>query len=270
MMKPSWNNVGDSRLLSLFQSYADRMTKRRVTRKLDSYQDWLRALILTRLPTRKAHHCNACDRGVAAFYRFGRYTLICPLCHALDRERFLICALDRKLIRLPAGPLRILQIAPSEKGLSKKLALAGNLIKGDIEPGRYGPDTVQIDLMDMTGTSDLDIVLLCHVMEHVPDDRHVFRQVWSSLKPGGRVWIQVPLIYRQTIESDPSMSLSERDERFGGSDHVRAYGPDIKQRIEDAGFTVARISSDRIPAADRERFGLLPDTLFIAERPRAT
>ncbi|MER9558833.1 methyltransferase domain-containing protein [Mesorhizobium sp. M0323] len=267
MLKPSWNNARGSRLLSLFRSYADRITTRRVTRKLDSYGDWLRALTLTLLPTRKAHHCNACDRGVAAFYRFGRYTLICPLCHALDRERFLICALDRKLLGLPAGPLRILQIAPSEKGLSKRLSQAGNLIKGDIEPGRYGPDTVQVDLMNMNDISDLDIVVLCHVMEHVPDDRHAFRQIWSSLKPQGQVWIQVPLIYRQTLEATPSMSRSERDERFGGSDHVRAYGPDIKERIEDVGFTVARIHSDRIPAADRERLGLLPDTLFIAERP---
>ncbi|ESX59581.1 hypothetical protein X759_36245 [Mesorhizobium sp. LSHC420B00] len=185
----------------------------------------------------------------------------------MDRERFLICALDRRLIKLPAGQLEILQIAPSEKGLSKRLSQAGNLIKADFEPGRYGPDTVKIDLMDMRRTSDLDIVVLSHVMEHVPDDRHVFRQLWSSLKPRGQVWIQVPLIYRQTIEATPSMSLSERDERFGGSDHVRAYGPDIKERIEDAGFTVTRINSDRIPAADRDRLGLLSDTLFVAERP---
>ncbi|MER9775208.1 methyltransferase domain-containing protein [Mesorhizobium sp. M0220] len=268
MLKPSRkNNVRESRLLSLFRSYGDRITVRRVTRKLHSYRDWLRAFALTLLPTSKAHHCNACDRDVAAFYRFGAYTLICPLCHAVDRERFLICALDHRLIKLPAGQLEILQIAPSEKGLSKRLSQAGNLIKADFEPGRYGPDTVKIDLMDMRRTSDLDIVVLSHVMEHVPDDRHVFRQLWSSLKPRGQVWIQVPLIYRQTIEAAPSMSLSERDERFGGSDHVRAYGPDIKERIEDAGFTVTRINSDRIPAADRDRLGLLSDTLFVAERP---
>lgn len=54
------------------------------------------------------------------------------------------------------------------------------------------------------------------------------------------------------------MSLSERDERFGGSDHVRAYGPDIKERIEDAGFTVTRINSDCIPTAIASALGFSP------------
>lgn len=249
----------------LARSYADRLTVRRVSRKIGSHAGRLRALGLTLMPGEKRYRCNACERQHAGFHYFGEYTLLCPLCGSRDRERFLISNLNQGNLSLPKHP-RMLHIAPNEIGLSRRLAEAGELVKGDLEPARYGRGTIKVDLMDMSGLHDFDLVVLSHVLEHVPDDHHVLRQVWSSLAPGGQVWIMVPMIYPETREADPSTSLRDRDLHFGGSDHVRGYGPDIVERTAEAGFDVRALKTNGLPEQVANSQGLLPDVVFVATR----
>jgi SAM-dependent methyltransferase len=250
----------------LARSYIGRFTRRRITRKLNAHASRIKALVLTALPGPNRHRCNACNRDVAAFHRFGDHTMLCPLCGSTDRERLLIACIDRALLTLDAEQPKILQIAPNEAGLSQRLAQMGYLTKGDLEPARYGSDTAKVDLMDMALIKSIDLVILSHVLEHVPDDRHVMREIWSSLTPGGQVWILVPLIYDQTIEADPALSLQDRDLHFGGSDHVRAYGPDIADRLEQCGFAVRLVATADLPQADVTTYGLLKDVVFVATR----
>jgi SAM-dependent methyltransferase len=254
------------RLSNLARSYTERFTFRRISRKLRSHTSRFKAISLTRLPGNNPYHCNACARDIAGYHHFGDYTLLCPLCGSSDRERLLIGCIDHGLLTLGPDRPRILQIAPNELGLSKRLAQLGDLAKGDLEPARYGPDTIKVDLMDMSQFRDLDLVVLSHVLEHVPDDRHVMREIWSSLAPGGQIWIMVPIIYDETVEADPSLTLHERDLHFGGSDHVRAYGPDIVQRLEQAGFSVETVKTSDLPQAAVGKQGLLNDYIFVATR----
>ena len=255
------------KLSSFKRMYSERITPARVKRKVGATADRWLALLATAAPGRKVHYCNSCTRDVARFHRFGPFTLVCPLCGSTDRERLLIAALDNGSLPSPDQGAKVLHVAPGEVGLAARLDRSSTLTKGDLDPERYGDGTKRIDLMDMADAGHYDIVVLSHVLEHVPDDRRALKEVFSSLKSNGKAWIQVPLIYRTTIEADPSLTPDERDRHFGGSDHVRAYGPDISMRLVDAGFFVETINTNDIRPEEREKLGLLSDTIFVATRP---
>lgn len=251
--------------IDLARSYRDRLTPHRVARKAHALLDRVVARGLQRLPGPKAFHCPACDRPLARFHAFGAHTLCCPLCGSTDRERHLHLAIERGRLAVPEGAT-ILHVAPSERRLSQRLARLGRLVKGDYEPARYGPDTVRVDLMDLAPAPSFDVVVLSHILEHVPDDRRALRQVRAKLPPGGQAWIQVPLIYDRTVEGAPGMTPAEREARFGGSDHLRAYGPDLADRLEEEGFDVTVIRASDAAPEDRRAFGVEGDVIFRAAR----
>lgn len=252
-------------LLSLAKSYSDRITFRRLTRKLHSLIARARAQGLTALPGPKKHQCNACNSAVAEFHAFGPHTLICPVCGSSDRERLMVAFLDNGLLQVPAGSF-ILHVAPSERGLSRRLARQGTVVGGDIEPARYGPGTIRVDLLDMSGVGAFDLIILNHVLEHVPDDRRALSQTRAVLNSAGQLWVMVPLIYDETVEGTPGLTAAEREKLFGGSDHMRAYGPDIEARISEAGFSVRVIKTDQLEGGTIESLGVLNDAVFVARR----
>ena len=67
----------------------------------------------------------------------------------------------------------------------------------------------------------------------------------------------MPITADHTFE-DPSITDPvERQRVFGQHDHVRNYGPDYKQRLEDAGFSVSvTYPENLLPPAEIERQGL--------------
>ena len=97
-------------------------------------------------------------------------------------------------------------------------------------------DVTDIQCEDNT----FDVILTNHVLEHVPDDRKAMRELHRVLKPGGFAILQSPLNkkFEKTYE-DPSITdPKERRKAFGQEDHVRVYGRDYKERLEEAGFFV--------------------------------
>lgn len=76
-------------------------------------------------------------------------------------------------------------------------------------------------------------IIICHrVLEHVYDDIKAISEAFRILKRGGCLNISVPIAFEkdETIEwyiPDPST--------FG---HVRQYGMDFPERLEDAGFDI--------------------------------
>jgi hypothetical protein len=64
------------------------------------------------------------------------------------------------------------------------------------------------------------------------------RELRRVLKPSGWAIIQVPITAPQTFE-DPSITdPRDRERIFGQTDHVRVYGPDYRDRLAMAGFSV--------------------------------
>jgi SAM-dependent methyltransferase len=134
--------------------------------------------------------------------------------------------------------LRVLHFAPER--WFKALSSLPNLeyLSADLEPGRamVAMDITQMPLRD----ESVDVILCSHVLEHVPDDRRAMREMHRVLRPGGWALVLVPIVVNQqtTFEDPDVVSPEERTRLFGQADHVRRYGRDIKNRLEDAGFAV--------------------------------
>jgi SAM-dependent methyltransferase len=119
-------------------------------------------------------------------------------------------------------------------------------VRADLDPSRGDVvlDLTRIDLPD----ASVDSLLCSHVLEHVDDDLRAMREIRRVLKPGGWALILVPLFADATWE-DPSITRPEdRLRHFGQHDHVRAYGPDVVDRLRSQGLLV--------DVWDRERMGL--------------
>jgi SAM-dependent methyltransferase len=96
--------------------------------------------------------------------------------------------------------------------------------------------------MDVTDLSlddeSFDVVYCSHVLEHIPDDRKAIAELFRVLKPGGWAILQVPVLREATEEDPTAVTPEERLRRFGQADHVRAYGPDYRDRLAQGGFDV--------------------------------
>jgi SAM-dependent methyltransferase len=213
-------------------------------------------------------HCPACDSDVVGFFRYGaEREWGCPNCGASPRERLMHALLDTGRIAIPPNAA-ILHCAPNEHSLVQRFrAGAGDYVPADFDPSRYPlPDIRKVDLMALADEARFDILYASHVMEHVPDDAHVLRNIKRALKPGGEAWLIVPLWTRPSEDGPADLSPREREQRFGQWDHVRQYGRDFAERIRAAGLEIDLIDAADLPLAMVQRMAL-GDTLFRARRP---
>jgi SAM-dependent methyltransferase len=100
---------------------------------------------------------------------------------------------------------------------------------------------VKMDITRITYPDDsFDVILCNHVLEHIPDDLKAMRELHRVLKPGGWAILQVPLEPDLDVTyEDPSIvDPEERFKAFKQQDHVRLYGRDFKDRLENSGFHV--------------------------------
>lgn len=102
--------------------------------------------------------------------------------------------------------------------------------------------------------------LLCsHVLEHVDDDRRAMREMLRVLRPGGWAIILAPVEPgRAATFEDPSVTdEGQRRRLFGQADHLRIYGSDLADRLEEVGFRVCvERFADELPAATARRMRL--------------
>ena len=97
-------------------------------------------------------------------------------------------------------------------------------------------DITQIPFAD----DSFDVILCSHVLEHVPEDRQAMRELCRVLKPDGWALLLVPISSRraETYEDATVVAPEDQERLFGQFDHVRIYGKDFKDRLEESGFTV--------------------------------
>ena len=87
-----------------------------------------------------------------------------------------------------------------------------------------------------------DFILCTHVLEHIIDDKKAMQELYRVLKKDGIGIFQVPinLSNKKTYEDFTITDPKERNKAFGQYDHVRTYGMDFFDRLEEAGFMVEK------------------------------
>jgi len=119
---------------------------------------------------------------------------------------------------------------------------------------------MRMNITDLTFPDDsFDCILCYHVLEHIPDDRAAMRELRRVLKSDGWAILQSPVHLNRatTYEDSRIVEPADRERAFGHRDHVRIYGIDYSQRLEEAAFRV-RLDPfvHTLDPASIERYGL--------------
>ena len=212
-------------------------------------------------PGKRSCYCPCCGVRFASFtegdyaarpetfnpsrYAGIRQDVLCPVCGSLPRHRILASWCEARLPLFRGSD--ILYFAP-EKGMM--LWLKRNHIScttADL----YQAADLHLDIQE-TGLPDAsrDIIICNHVLEHVEDFRKALREMHRILRSGGLLICSFPIDPSIEVveEAEGPLSAEERLRRFGQADHLRVFGRNADRLLEEAGFSVTRISGKTEPA----------------------
>ncbi len=165
----------------------------------------------------------------------------CPNCFSVDRSRLLYLFFQLRT-EVYKKKTEILHISPNKEIAGVLKGETINQTVGSIEPEMYSEfNPIYLDVQQMKlPDSSFDVVICCHVIEHVDDDVKAMKEIFRVLKPGGFAVLQVPLALNleKTIEDKTLKTNKERKLMFGQVDHVRLYGLDYLEKLKVAGFRV--------------------------------
>ncbi len=214
--------------------------------------------------------CPCCGRTFRKFLTAGvrriRSNARCPRCGSWERQRMLWLFLKQRT-NIFSNRARILHVAP-EHVLSKEFARMEHLdyVSADL----CSPlASVQMDVTRVCfAESSFDLILCCHVMEHVLDDIGAMRELCQALRPNGLAIFQIPIKREHTFEDSSVVSEFDRERVFGQRDHVRICGQDYMSRFEVAGFEVSVVNLAReLGNANAQKYGLwAEEQLIICKR----
>ena len=187
----------------------------------------------------EARVCTVCG-ATAPFETFNnRPDALCSTCASKERHRLLVHYLQNETPLL-RDKLDVLQFSP-EKGEADFLRKQANL-KYRTSEYEAGKGDLRLDITAIAQPdASWDVLLVYHILEHIIDDRKAMSELYRILRPGGTVYLQVPIeTGRAEIYEDAAIvGKKERAAAFGQWDHVRRYSAaGLKSRLEEAGFVV--------------------------------
>ena len=211
--------------------------------------------------------CPCCGSSYRKFRALKFDNRMCWSCGSLERDRLLWLLFDLRPQMLRPD-MRMLHIAPEHALRPRLRSLPGvRYVEGDLD-ARYAHQRIDVTRLDFPDDS-FDAILCNHVLEHVPDDRRAMRELRRVLRPGGWAILLVPALAEGATDEDPTLAdRAERVRRFGQHDHVRRYGSDYVDRLEEAGFAVTEEELEgEIDDAAARRYRLyhpqVADQLFV-------
>ena len=207
------------------------------------------------------------DSNYSKFLSYGYKTVrknaLCPGTLSLERHRLLWLYLDRETNFLSSN-LKVLHVAP-EQVFYKKFKKLKNWEYFTFDLNSPIAD-IKGDLISTNFKDEyFDLIICNHVLEHIEDDKSALDEMYRILKYNGISILQVPInVKRQNTFEDLSIkSKIQREKYFGQYDHVREYGLDFKDRVEQAGFKVEMINYSKKISQDLViKYGLMKDDLI--------
>ena len=218
--------------------------------------------------------CSVCNSHLSAFLPAGLENTpdrLCPICGSVERHRLVMLFIQRHTDLFSRSPKTMLHVAP-EPALSARFQRHRPLqyLSADLNDPKA---MVQLDVTDIDfAENTFDVIYCSHVLEHVPEDKKALREFARVLKPTGWALLQVPIANIDTTFEDPSITdLDERQKLFGHWDHVRLYGRDYKDRLEEAGFRVTVVSPQSfLTPQEIKQHALTPsEDLYFCAAPKA-
>lgn len=173
--------------------------------------------------------CNICGWSGSAFTGFQHSeSAVCPGCGSIARDRFLFFCFVR---RAPPDSYRVLETSP-RLGAAYRRAMSAwfDYRASDFDQRAHRTD-LHLDLQDLDlDDQSLDVILTPHVLEHVPETERALAEIHRVLAPGGRMFLQVPVLQGRT--APPATP-----EFHGDSTPVFwRFGLDLTARLREAGF----------------------------------
>ncbi len=187
--------------------------------------DWRRALDESRDPC----FCNICWWSGASFRGTDHCeSAVCPDCDSIARDRFLFYCF---LLRTPPASYRVLETSP-RLGAEYRQAMRQwfDYRASDFDERSHRAD-LKLDLQNIElNSGSVDILLTPHVLEHVPDTDRALEEIHRLLTPGGRMYLQVPILQGETARPV--------EPEFHGDDTPVEwrFGPDLTGRLREHGF----------------------------------
>ncbi len=182
--------------------------------------------------------CNICRwTGDAFAGRFHSEAANCPQCGSISRDRYLFhCFVARTPESLGA---RVLETSP-RLGEDYRQAMAGwfDYTCSDYDE-RAHRGAVQLDLQHIDRPdASFDAILTPHVLEHVPDTHRALDEISRVLAPGGRMYLQVPVL--QGFTAPPV------EPEFHGDDTpvFWRFGFDLTPELREHGFETRLLATD--------------------------
>jgi SAM-dependent methyltransferase len=183
--------------------------------------------------TSGAVSCNICRWSGEAFEGVAHSeSALCPDCGSIARDRFLFFCMQQRMT--PALGSVVLETSPRldadyRSAMSRWFDYTASDFDEDAHRAGVKLDLQSIALPD----SSIDVILTPHVLEHVPDTDAALREIGRVLRPGGRMFLQVPLLQGRTAPPETP--------EFHGDDTpvFWRFGHDLTGRLRAAGFDVA-------------------------------
>jgi predicted SAM-dependent methyltransferase len=162
---------------------------------------------------------------------------------------------------------KVIEVAPSIVSRSIFSVFGSNYQSFDLNPSADGRECDFVaDICDIPlDDNSVSLFVALHVLEHVQNDRLAMKEISRVLTPSGMCLLQVPLgkPTEPTLEELIDDEI-ERIAKYGQTDHVRLYGEDIIERIQESGMLATFISvEDILPEFLLGALGLKDGMKFI-------
>ncbi len=169
----------------------------------------------------------------------------CPRCGSITRDRFLFWSFIAR--SEPRLGCRVWETSP-RMGEDYRTDMRSwfDYICSDYDE-RHHKGVVRLDLqqIDLPDAS-VDVMLTPHVLEHVPDTSAALSEIHRVLAPGGRMYLQVPVLQGTTAPPTEPEFHGDNTPVFW------RFGPDLTDRLRDAGFDTVLLCTDEFLDAVRD------------------
>lgn len=216
------------------------------------------------------HFCPCCQSRVIKFNNWEHVQgETCVFCGSARRHRLLHLFLSQYAPHIFEGRKRLLHIAPEI--YMKRLFQRNPYLEYVSADMSMKHVMLKMDVTDIPFPDNtFDYIVCNHVLEHVMEDRKAMKELCRVLDSHGFAVLQVPVYEHATFEDPSVVDPQERKRLFGLEDHVRKYGPDYKDRLEESGFIVHTFTADELYTYDQiDYHGLWRDeSIYICCKSR--